>query len=125
MFSKKILTILLLFVVVNITAFIGMFGNFEIGLNYYFVIVVNTMLLIMSLLNYYRIQKMDPTNANAMVRSVMLGTLLKMGVFAIAALVYATQKKAPVGIPTLLVCMGLYLLYTWFEIQWATKKNKQ
>ena len=122
MFSKKILTILLIFVIVNITAFIGMFANFEIGLNYYFVIVVNTMLLIMSLLNYYRIQKMDPTNANAMVRSVMLGTLLKMGVFAVAALIYATQKKGPVGIPTLLVSMGIYLTYTWLEIKWATKK---
>ena len=87
-----------------------MFGNYEIGLNYYFVIVVNTMLLIMSLVNYYRIQKMDPTNANAMVRSVMLGTLLKMAVFAVAALIYATQKKGPVGIPTLLVSMGIYML---------------
>jgi hypothetical protein len=122
MFSKKLLTILLLFVIVNVTAFIGMFGNFKIGLNYYFVIVVNTMLLIMSLLNYYRIQKMDPTNANAMVRSVMLGTLLKMGVFAVAALIYAAQKKGPVGIPTLLVSMGIYLTYTWLEIKWATKK---
>ena len=123
MFSKKILTILLLFVIVNIIAFIGMFGNYEIGLNYYFVIVVNTMLLIMSLVNYYRVQKMDPTNANAMVRSVMLGTLLKMGVFAVAALIYALQKKGPVGIPTLLVSMGIYLFYTWLEIQWATKKQ--
>jgi hypothetical protein len=123
MFSKKILTILLLFVIVNVIAFIGMFGNYEIGLNYYFVIVVNTMLLIMSLVNYYRIQKMDPTNANAMVRSVMLGTLLKMAVFAVAALIYASQKKGPVGIPTLLVSMSIYLFYTWLEIQWATKKQ--
>jgi hypothetical protein len=123
MFSKKILTILSLFVVVNMIAFIGMYGDYQIGLNYYFVIVVNTMLLIMSLLNYYRLQKMDPTNANAMVRSVMLGTLLKMGVFAIAALIYATQKKGPVGITTLLVSMGIYLFYTWLEIQWATKKQ--
>ncbi|MFY8165977.1 MAG: hypothetical protein ACOVJ8_05255 [Sediminibacterium sp.] len=123
MFSKKILTILSLFVVVNMIAFIGMYGDYQIGLNYYFVIVVNTMLLIMSLLNYYRLQKMDPTNANAMVRSVMLGTLLKMGVFVIAALIYATQKKGPVGITTLLVSMGIYLFYTWLEIQWATKKQ--
>jgi hypothetical protein len=46
-----------------------------------------------------------------------------MGVFAIAALVYAKTQQAKVGIPTLLVCMGIYLLYAWLEIRWVTKKN--
>jgi len=53
----------------------------------------------------------------------MLGTLLKLGVFAIAALIYAKTQETKVGIPTLSVCMGIYLLYSWLEIRWATKKN--
>ncbi|MGI9138822.1 MAG: hypothetical protein ACR2IM_07265 [Sediminibacterium sp.] len=95
----------------------------SVGVNYNFILVVNTMLLFMSILNHYRINKMDKNNANAMVRSVMLGTLLKMGFFAIAALVYAKTQTTKVGIPTLLISMGLYLFYTWLEIKWATQPN--
>lgn len=87
-----------------------------------FLIVVNIMLFLMSVANYLRIRKMDASNPHAMVRSVMLGTLLKMVVFAGAALIYATQKKEAVGIPTLLCSMGLYLIYTWLETKWVTKK---
>ena len=66
---------------------------------------------------------MDATNPHAMVRSVMVGTLLKMLIFAGAALAYATQTKIPVGMSTLLVSMGLYLVYTWLEIRWTQIKK--
>jgi hypothetical protein len=91
--------------------------------NYYFIVVVNTMLFFMAIYGYVRFLKMDKNNSNAMIRSVMLGTLLKLGVFAIAALIYAKTQETKVGIPTLSVCMGIYLLYSWLEIRWATKKN--
>jgi hypothetical protein len=80
---------------------------------------VNLMLLMMSLFNFNRIRKVDMKNPRAMVNSVMIGTILKMVVFAGAALFYATQKKAPVGMPTLMSSMGLYLVYTWLEIRWT------
>ena len=73
----------------------------------------------MSIFNFIRLKKMDATNPHAMVRSVMVGTLLKMVIFAGAALAYATKIKAPVGMPTLLVSMALYLIYTWLEIRWT------
>ncbi len=88
-----------------------------------FILVVNFMLFVLSYFNFKRINKMDISKPTSMVQSVMLGSLLKMVVFAGAALVYATQKKSPVGIATLLVSMALYLLYTWLEIQWTTKKS--
>jgi Na+/phosphate symporter len=53
----------------------------------------------------------------------MVGTLLKMLVFAGAALIFATKSKIAVGIPTLLVSMALYLIYTWLEIKWTQKKK--
>ncbi|MEK0422620.1 MAG: hypothetical protein RLZ95_530 [Bacteroidota bacterium] len=77
----------------------------------------------MSVYNYFRLRKMDNSNPNAMVRSVMTGTLLKMVIFAGAALGYASQKKSPVGYPTLLASMGLYLVYTWIEIGWTKIKK--
>jgi hypothetical protein len=123
MVIKKMIPIFILFVLINTICFLGMELDLVIGVNYYFILVVNTMLLFLAIVSYYRIKNLDNNNTNAMVRSVMLGTLLKMGVFAVSALVYAKTQNTKVSIPTLLIAMGLYLLYTWFEIKWATKKN--
>ena len=123
MLIKKMIPIFILFVFVNVLCYIGMELDFVMDVNYYFILVVNTMLLFMAILSYFRIRGMDKHNANAMVRSVMLGTLLKMGLFAIAALVYAKTQSTKVSMPTLLISMVLYLFYTWFEIKWTTQKH--
>lgn len=92
-------------------------------INGLFVMVVNAMLFSMALFNFKRISQVDVNNPNAMVRSVMTGTMLKFIVFGGAALWYATQKKAPIGTNNLFIAMGLYLVYTWIEIGW-TKRRK-
>ena len=120
---KKFLPVLALFIFFNA---IGLFSInfFPIqGVKMPFVLVVNGMLFALSLLNFRRFQKMDIHKPNQMVQSVMLGTLIKMMVFAIAALIYAKQQKGPVGLITLLISMGLYLVYTYLEIQWTLKKQ--
>ena len=121
MFIKKIIPILSLFALINTMCLL--FMENVLYFNYYFIVVVNTMLFFMAIYGYVRFLKMDKNNPNAMIRSVMLGALLKLGVFAIAALIYAKTQETKVGIPTLSVCMGIYLLYSWLEIRWATKKN--
>jgi len=122
MFNKKFLPILALFVsAMAICLSVKYFLPIP-GLKIDFVIVVNTMLFVVSYFNLRRISKMDITKPTLMVQSVMLGSLLKMIIFAGAALFYATQKKGPVGISTLLVSMALYLIYTWLEIN--TTKHK-
>ena len=121
MLIKKMTPILGLFALVNTLCFL--FMESMPYFNYYFIVVVNTMLFFMAIYGYVRFLKMDKNNPNAMIRSVMLGTLIKLGVFAIAALIYAKTQETKVGIPTLSVCMGIYLLYSWLEIRWATKKN--
>lgn len=96
----------------------------QLPINAVFVMVVNGMLFSMALFNYKRISQVDVNNPNAMVRSVMAGTMLKFIVFGGAALWYAAQKKAPIGTNNLFIAMGLYLVYTWIEIGW-TKRNKE
>ncbi len=128
MTKKQFIPIALLFVIINlILLFIKRLPAdhfiIKIGLNQSFIWGTNIMLFGVSLLNYIRVLKMDPANPSAMVRSVMLGTLLKMMIFAIAALVYAKTQNTKVGIPTLLFSMGLYLVYTWLELQWTNKKK--
>lgn len=87
-----------------------------------FLMTVNGMLLLMSIVNYVRFIKSDATNPNAMVRSVMLGTLLKLMVFAGSALAYATQVKTPLGMMNLIIAMLFYMSFTWFEIKWVIRK---
>lgn len=117
MFQKKSQPILLLFFVVNLFGFLVQKGWLDTNLKINFLLVVNGMLLFMYFFNMIRISKLDKANPNAMVRSVMVGTLLKMVVFIGMALVYTTQVKQPVGMGTLLASMGIYLLYTWLEIK--------
>lgn len=96
----------------------------QLPINAVFVMVVNGMLFSMALFNYKRISQVDVNNPNAMVRSVMTGTMLKFIVFGGAALWYATQKKAPIGTNNLFIAMGLYLVYTWIEIGWTKRKKE-
>ena len=124
MARKQISPILILFVLVNsILLFANANWDTATIFKFKFIMAVNTMLFAMSIFNFFRFKKMDSTNPHAMVRSVMVGTLLKMLLFAGAALAYATQKKAPVGMPTLVLSMALYLLYTWLEIRWTQIKK--
>ena len=120
---KKFLPVLALFMFINA---IGLYSIHFLpieGVKIPFVLVVNGMLFALSLLNFRRVQKMDIHKPNQMVQSVMLGTLIKIMVFAVAALVYSKQQKGPVGLITLLISMGLYLVYTYVEIQWTLKKQ--
>jgi hypothetical protein len=116
---KHLLPVLFVFVIVNAILLTAHSLLAQQYIKYEFVMAVNLMLLMMSIFNFNRIRKVDIKNPRALVNSVMMGTILKMVVFAGGALFYATQKKAPVGMATLLSSMGLYLIYTWLEIKWT------
>ncbi len=125
MSRKQLIPILFLFVLTNtILLFSQSYFGVATAFKFKFIMVVNLMLFSLSIFNFIRLHKMNANQPSAMVRSVMVGTLLKMVIFASAALVYAKQTKVPVGFPTLLTSMGLYLIYTWLEINW-TKTIKQ
>ena len=117
MFLKKNLTAFLLFMIVLVAGLTIVFNGITVPIKINFVLTVNMMLFAMVYLNYLRLNKVDPTNPNALIRSIILGTLFKLIVFAGEALTYVKQAKEPVGYPTLLTSMALYLAYTWFEIK--------
>jgi hypothetical protein len=122
-FQIKFRPIIALFFAVLILALIQFKLPIHSAINSSFIIIVNSILFILSLFNYKRISQVDLSKPNAMVRSVMTGTMIKFIVFGGSALWYATQKKAPIGSMNLLIAMGLYLLYTLLEIGWT--KNKK
>ena len=122
-FQKEFRPVLAMFFAVLALVLLQQNMGLNLPINSMFIIVVNCMLFIMALFNFKRISEVDLKNPNAMVRSVMMGTMLKFIVFGGAALWYASQKKAPIGTNNLFIAMGLYLVYTWLEIGW-TKRNK-
>jgi len=121
---KKIIPIILLFGIVNSLLIALYFTKFGLAIfKFNFILVVNFMLFGISIFNFIRYSNLETKKPHAFVNTVMIGTLVKMLVFAGAALIYARQVKTPVGIPTLLCCMSLYLLYTWLEINWTKTKK--
>lgn len=123
-FQKEFRPVLALFFAVLALVLLQQNTGLNLLINSMFIIVVNCMLFIMALFNFKRISEVDLKNPNAMVRSVMMGTMLKFIVFGGAALWYATQKKAPIGTNNLFIAMGLYLIYTWIEIGWTKRKKE-
>lgn len=123
-FQKEFRPVLALFFAVLALVLLQQNTGLNLPINNMFIIVVNCMLFIMALFNFKRISEVDLKNPNAMVRSVMMGTMLKFIVFGGAALWYATQKKAPIGTNNLFIAMGLYLIYTWIEIGWTKRKKE-
>jgi hypothetical protein len=122
-FQKNFRPVFALFFAVLALVFIQQKMAIQLPINGMFIIAVNSMLFSMALFNFKRVSQVDVKNPNAMVRSVMTGTMLKFIVFGGAALWYATQKKAPIGTNNLFIAMGLYLLYTWIEIGWTKSKK--
>lgn len=123
-FQKEFRPVLALFFAVLALVLLQQNMGLNLPINSMFIIVVNCMLFIMALFNFKRISEVDFKNPNAMVRSVMMGTMLKFIVFGGSALWYATQKKVPIGTNNLFITMGLYLIYTWIEIGWTKRKKE-
>jgi len=117
MYNNKTRSVLLIFVAINLFGFLAQKGYLVTTLKINFLLAVNALLLLMYFFNKIRLSKLDKSNPNAMIRSVMVGTLLKMVVFVSMAMVYTLQVKVSVGMTTLLSSMGLYLVYTWLEIK--------
>jgi hypothetical protein len=122
-FQKKFRPVFTLFFAVLSLALIQLKVPIHSAINSVFIISVNSILFVLAIINFKRLSQVDLSNPNRMVRSVMTGTMLKFIVFGGAALWYATQKKAPIGIYNLLIAMGLYLWYTWIEIDWTKIKK--
>jgi hypothetical protein len=122
-FQKKFRPVFTFFFAVLSLALIQLKVPIHSAINSVFIISVNSILFVLAIINFKRLSQVDLSNPNRMVRSVMTGTMLKFIVFGGAALWYATQKKAPIGIYNLLIAMGLYLWYTWIEIDWTKIKK--
>jgi hypothetical protein len=86
----------------------------------------NLLLFLVSLITFlitYR--SLKAKNPNIFVRAMYGGFIIKFFVVAIAAFIYIMVTKEHVNKPALFICMGLYVLYTFFEVSSLIRVLKQ
>jgi Na+/serine symporter len=89
-------------------------------------IIGNALLFTITLVSFLLAQRgLKNTNTHAFIRAIIGGIMIKLFVFVIAAFVYISIFKKEINKPALFTCMGLYLVYTFFEVSVLTKQLKQ
>jgi len=114
---KTFLPVILIFIILN--SFIIIFKTFleNNGFDRDFLMVANLLLFVLSLSAFYLQRRaLQSNNPNAFVRGVYTAMILKLFVCMIAVAVYAFIKKSGINKPALFTSMGIYILYTSFEV---------
>ena len=114
---KIFLPVILVFIMLN-----GLTITFKTflennGFDRDFLIIANLLLFILSLTALYLQQRaIQSNNPNAFVRGVYTAMIIKLFVCMIAVAVYAFMRKSNINKPALFTSMGIYILYTSFEV---------
>jgi len=118
----------LLFIFVFITAFCitGKKWLAEQGIHQQVVLIGNLVLFAVSLAAYFvNHRSLKSSNPQASVRAMYGSFMIKFFVVAIAAFIYIMTAKKSVNKPGLIVCAGLYIVYTVFETRALMQLLKQ
>ena len=114
---KIFLPVILVFIILN--SLVIIFKTFleNNGFDRDFLIIANLLLFILSLTAFYLQQRaIQSDNPNAFVRGVYTAMIIKLFVCMIAVAVYAFIRKSNINKPALFTSMGIYIVYTSFEI---------
>jgi len=89
-------------------------------------IIGNLLLFLVSLITFLITHRsLQSKNPNAFVRAMYGGFIIKFFVVAIAAFIYIMMAKKNVNKTALFSCMGLYIVYTFFEVSSLLRVLKQ
>ena len=123
---KLIRPMILIFIFLNAFFLVGKAWLAKKSIDQDVLIIGNLLLFLVSLITFlitYR--SLQSTNPNVFVRAMYGGFIIKFFVVAIAAFVYIMATKKNVNKPALFFCMGLYIVYTFFEVSSLLKILKQ
>ena len=114
---KIFLPVILVFIILN--SLIIVFKTFleANGFDRDFLIIANLLLFTLSMSALYvQRRAIQSNNPNAFVRGVYAAIIIKFFVCMIAVMIYAFIKGSNVNKPALFTSMGIYILYTSFEV---------
>jgi hypothetical protein len=90
------------------------------------VIIGNLVLFAVTFLSFLIGKKtFDSSNPQAFVRGIILGTMLKLLICAVAAFVYIMMFRENLNKMALVICMVLYIIYTFIEVTALKKLLKE
>ena len=123
---KHLCPMILFFIFLNAFFIIGKDWLLKKNVDQDVLIIGNTLLFLVSLITFlltYR--SLKSTNPNSFVRAMYGGFIIKFFVVAITAFVYIITTKKNLNKPALFFCMGLYIVYTFFEVNSLLRILKQ
>jgi hypothetical protein len=94
------------------------------GINHEVLIWANLLLFIITLIAcYIHVRSVTNSNPHAFVRGVTLASFMKLMVIAISVFIYLLAAGENRSVYAVIVSMGLYIIYTIFEVKGAMKLN--
>lgn len=124
---RGFMPVFLFFVILNSIFIVGRNTLEKWGADQETLIIGNAILFIITLISYLIAQRgLHNPNPNVFMRTVMGSIMIKMFLIVIAAFIYISIYKKNINKPALFTCMGLYLVYTFLEVNGLMKmlKNK-
>ena len=123
---KLLRPMILIFILLNAFFIVGKEWLLKQNIEQDVLIVGNLLLFLVSLLTFLLTQRsLKSTNPHSFVRAMYGGFIVKFFVVALAAFVYIMVTKKNVNKPALFGCMGLYIVYTFFEVTSLLRILKQ
>jgi hypothetical protein len=123
---RHFLPAIILFLVLNSGFLAAMKKLEQWGFDYPVLVFGNIIIFGICLISYWMgVKGLTTKNSHTFFRWVYGSIMLKLFLLAIVAFTYIMTMKKDVNKPGLFFCMGLYVLYTFFEVSALMKVNKQ
>src|SRR5687768_7013664 len=123
---KQLRPVILIFILLTAFFISGKSWLVKKGIDQDVLIVGNLLLFLVTLLTFLlTLRSLKSTNSYAFVRGMYTSFLVKFFVIAIAAFIYIMISESGVNKPALFSCMGLYIIYTFFEVSALLRVLKQ
>ena len=123
--NKMVMPLLILFGIFDL--FFIIFGRWldRNNINHSVLLLANVLFFLLGLITaFIHTQTLKNNNAYAFVRSITLGSFLKLIVIAAAALIYLFKAGNNRSIYAIIAAMVLYMFYTVIEVRAAMQLNK-
>jgi hypothetical protein len=123
---KLLRPVILVYVLLSAFFVIGKEWLLKKGIDQDVVIIGNLLLFVVTVGSFLlTLRSLKSTNSYAFVRGMYSSFLVKFLVIAAAAFVYIKISETGINKPALFVCMGLYIIYTFFEVSTLLRVLKQ
>ncbi|NDA62035.1 MAG: hypothetical protein EBX50_08330 [Chitinophagia bacterium] len=114
--NKKTSTIWVAFIVFSVLTVLGWNSLAIRKINPWVILISNGILCLVTLLNIaYHSASLQQSNPQAVLRSVMASTMIKLFVLAASVLIYLLAAGSSRSVYAIILSMGLYIIYSWME----------